>query len=175
VKNLIVILLLAFAINPTNGQKISFEWTDSIFSPGAQRNIWFHFATDGPCTVGACYTDCDTTNASKKINGIVCYNKFTYDTIVDFLKKNPTVKIEIRFNSSKLGNDNYNLRRTERAAKHCLVIFEQLGADINRIKAIGKGESNPIIPDSELLKIKDKKLWLKENYKNNRTEIVIIG
>lgn len=60
----------------------SFDWNDTTFKTNARRRVKILRAFDGPpCPNLPCYKYAE--------------NSKTYDTIMDFLERHPTIKIEI--------------------------------------------------------------------------------
>jgi len=63
---------------------------------------------------------------------------------VEFLKDNPTVKVEIQGHTDNVGNDNDNLLLSERRAKAVYDIVVKMGIPADRLRYKGYGESQPI-------------------------------
>lgn len=63
---------------------------------------------------------------------------------VEFLKDNPSVKVEIQGHTDNVGNDNDNLVLSERRAKAVYDIVVKMGIPADRMRYKGYGESQPI-------------------------------
>ena len=63
---------------------------------------------------------------------------------VEFLKENPTVKVEIQGHTDNIGRDEDNLRLSENRAKSVYEYVIAQGISANRLRYKGYGESNPI-------------------------------
>lgn len=86
------------------------------------------------------------------------------DEVVEAMKRNPGMEIEIRGHTDDAGEEEYNLRLSERRAAAVADLIVKSGINRNRLRVKGFGESRPIVPnDSE-----------ENRRKNRRTEFVII-
>ncbi len=92
-------------------------------------------------------------------------SKIVLEEFAEFLKKNPTVKIEIRGHTDNVGDDNANLTLSKDRAYTVFEILVALGVDKNQIESFkGLGETNPIdTNDTEA-----------GRSKNRRTEFVVM-
>lgn len=68
--------------------------------------------------------------------------------VLQFLTKNPTVKIEIQGHTDNVGNDAYNLDLSKRRANTVYNYLIEKGVDKTRIAYKGYGEANPIATNS---------------------------
>ncbi len=71
------------------------------------------------------------------------------DEAAQILKDNPSVKVTIEGHTDSIGTDAYNQKLSERranAVKHYLV---SKGVMADRLDAVGKGESQPIAPNTK--------------------------
>lgn len=83
------------------------------------------------------YFDFDKTTL--KSESFVELNK-----VVDFLKSNPTVEIEISGHTDSKGSDDYNLNLSQGRSQSVVDYIVSQGIDAFRLTAHGYGESNPI-------------------------------
>lgn len=66
------------------------------------------------------------------------------DKVVDFLKKNPTISIEISGHTDSKGSDTYNLNLSQGRSQSVVDYLISQGIDSSRLQAQGYGESKPI-------------------------------
>ena len=71
-------------------------------------------------------------------------SKMLLALFIEFLKENPTVKVEIQGHTDNIGNDADNLLLSERRAKSVYDYVIEQGISDNRLKYKGYGESKPI-------------------------------
>jgi outer membrane protein OmpA-like peptidoglycan-associated protein/tetratricopeptide (TPR) repeat protein len=67
------------------------------------------------------------------------------DRLVGLMKKYPTLEILAETYADIRGADDYNLALTERRANSIIKYIESQGVDSSRLKAVGRGEANPIV------------------------------
>ena len=67
---------------------------------------------------------------------------------IEFLKENPTVKVEIQGHTDDIGRDDDNLRLSENRAKSVYDYVLSQGIPANRLRYKGYGESMPIAPNN---------------------------
>lgn len=67
---------------------------------------------------------------------------------IEFLKENPTVKVEIQGHTDDIGRDDDNLRLSENRAKSVYDYVVSQGIPANRLRYKGYGESMPIAPNN---------------------------
>ncbi len=92
------------------------------------------------------------------------------DTLVSFMKDNPSISVEIRSYTDNLGADDYNKDLSLKRAQVVLDYLVSKGVDRSRMVARGLGEKDPIAPN----KIGNKDNPTGRQY-NRRTEFRIIG
>lgn len=98
------------------------------------------------------------------------------DKIVDLLKLNDNLSIELSSHTDSRGNDAYNMRLSQARAQSCVDYLIQKGISKKRLTAVGYGESKPIIPQSEIDLMVDKSPEFEAAHqKNRRTAFRIIG
>lgn len=69
------------------------------------------------------------------------------DAIYTYLAENKNAKLEIYGHTDSKGTDQYNLGLSQRRAGAAKKYFSDKGIAASRIKAIGKGESQPVAPN----------------------------
>jgi outer membrane protein OmpA-like peptidoglycan-associated protein len=69
--------------------------------------------------------------------------------LVNLMKRNPKMKIEISGYTDNKGNDSYNQKLSEERAKAVVNNLTTNGIDVNRMKAKGYGEANPVAPNTK--------------------------
>ena len=99
--SIIIVFSLLF-INTVLYQFKHFNWTDTTFEIESTRPIVLYTDFQGPCSTKPCYD----------FHG----NNLVYDTIVNFLKNNPNIKIEIGVHSDTRGKEEFNQNLTSREA-----------------------------------------------------------
>lgn len=98
------------------------------------------------------------------------------DKIVDLLKLNDNLSIELSSHTDSRGNDEYNLRLSQARAQSCVDYLVLKGIAKKRMIAHGYGETKPIVPQSEIDKMADKSAEFEAAHqKNRRTAFRVIG
>lgn len=98
------------------------------------------------------------------------------DKIVEVLKLNDNLSIELSSHTDARGNDAYNLALSQARAQSCVDYIISKGIAKNRIKATGYGETKPIIPEAEINKMeKGSPEFEAAHQKNRRTAFRVIG
>lgn len=98
------------------------------------------------------------------------------DKIVDLLKINDNLSIELSSHTDSRGNDNYNMKLSQDRAQSCVDYLILRGISRSRLVAKGYGETRPIIPQSEIDLMVDKSPEFEASHqKNRRTAFRIIG
>ncbi len=70
------------------------------------------------------------------------------DRLADFLKTNPTVKIEIAGHTDDQGEAATNLNLSKKRAQAVVDYLAKAGIDVGRIQATGYGETKPLAPNT---------------------------
>ncbi len=87
------------------------------------------------------------------------------DKIVEFLKDNPSISIELSSHTDSRGDDAYNMKLSQKRAETSKTYIVSKGIKAVRINSKGYGESKPLIADATT----------EEDFqKNRRTEFKII-
>ncbi|MCW3077953.1 MAG: OmpA/MotB domain protein, partial [Bacteroidetes bacterium] len=112
------------------------------------------------------------------------FNKYTLrpksmeilDKIVDVLKINDNLSIELSAHTDARGNDAYNMKLSQGRAQSCVDYMVSKGIAKSRIKAVGYGETKPIIPEAEINKMIPKSPEFEAAHqKNRRTAFKVVG
>ncbi len=91
------------------------------------------------------------------------------DRVVELMKVNYDMKVEISAHTDNAGSDNYNLKLSDKRAKSVVVYMLDKGVDNNNVISKGYGEKKPIVPnDSDENKAKNRRVELKIMYSENK-------
>lgn len=71
-------------------------------------------------------------------------SKYELNKLFEFLKSNPSVRIEVAGHTDSNGNDDYNLRLSRERAQAVVDYLVRNGISQTRLKAVGYGETRPI-------------------------------
>lgn len=93
----------------------------------------------------------------------------------DFLNNNPTLKIEIGGHTDTRGDDKMNQQLSQDRAKSVMNYLVSQGIAASRLTAKGYGETQPVISDAEIAKLKTEKEKEAAHQQNRRTEYKFIG
>jgi len=98
------------------------------------------------------------------------------DKIVDLLKLNDNLSIELSSHTDSRGNDAYNLRLSQARAQSCVDYLLAKGISKKRMIAKGYGESKPIVPQADIdLMEPNSPEFEAAHQKNRRTAFRVIG
>jgi outer membrane protein OmpA-like peptidoglycan-associated protein len=98
------------------------------------------------------------------------------DKIVDVMKINDNLTIELSAHTDARGNDAYNLKLSQGRAQSCVDYLISKGISQSRIMAKGYGETKPIIPEAEINKMVPKSPEFEAAHqKNRRTAFRVVG
>lgn len=86
------------------------------------------------------------------------------DKLVDFMKNNPTIKIEVSGHTDNTGTDQYNLELSENRAKSVITYLTDHGIILQRLTYKGYGSSKPVTGNKTE----------EQRAENRRTEVKII-
>jgi outer membrane protein OmpA-like peptidoglycan-associated protein len=92
----------------------------------------------------------------------------------DFLKSNPTLRIEISGHTDTRGDAAENQKLSEARAKSVMDYLIAQGIDTKRLTSKGYGETKPIISDEAIAKMTTDQEKEKAHQENRRTEYVIL-
>jgi outer membrane protein OmpA-like peptidoglycan-associated protein len=71
-------------------------------------------------------------------------SKTELNKMIDFLKKNPTIKIEISAHTDNVGKPSSNLELSQKRAQSVVDFLNKQGIDIKRLVPKGYGETMPV-------------------------------
>lgn len=157
---LITTTLFAFILFPLIcfSQSNTFNWNDSVFHIGSKRIVHtIYFGLD--------YSGIDTTGPSGQ----------TLDTLVQFLQKNPCLKVEISYHTDQRGTYNHNMILSRAIAQSLVYLLTRKGIDSARLIPKGYGATRPIITMAETNKLKTKQEKEAAWQINRRFEITILA
>lgn len=98
------------------------------------------------------------------------------DKLVDLLKLNDNLSVELSSHTDSRGNDAYNMKLSQARAQSCVDYLIAHGIAKDRLVARGYGESKPIIPQADIDLMVDKSPEFEAAHqKNRRTAFRIIG
>lgn len=92
----------------------------------------------------------------------------------DFLKANPTLKIEIAGHTDTRGDAVENQKLSDARAKSVMDFLITQGIDAKRLSSKGFGESKPVISDEAIAKMTTEAAKEKAHQENRRTEYTVI-
>ncbi len=69
--------------------------------------------------------------------------------VVEWLKKNPDIKIQIQGYTCDIGTDEYNLALGDERALSAGKYLEKMGVDANRLSRISYGKERPRVPNTD--------------------------
>jgi outer membrane protein OmpA-like peptidoglycan-associated protein len=132
-----------------------FNWTDNVFYEGSKRRIQIEYTLDNPTIL----------EVSLPI----------LDTVIRFLKKNQTLKVEIDSHTDPQGSVLHNNALSAARAQCCVDYLRSKGIDSARVTPKAYGMSNPLIPASEIAKMKTKEERDNAYRRDRRTEVLILS
>ena len=93
---------------------------------------------------------CDLRDIYYETNdySLTAESKMLLALFIEFLKENPTVKVEIQGHTDNIGRDDDNLLLSENRARSVYEYVVSQGIPANRLRYKGYGESNPIASNS---------------------------
>ncbi len=99
-------------------------------------------------------------------------SKLSLDTtVLKLMEINPELIIEIQAHTDSKGNDQYNLKLSQKRAESVVTYLKRKGIDQSRLRAQGYGETKPIAPNENA----DGSDNPEGRAKNRRTDFKIIG
>ena len=75
-------------------------------------------------------------------------SKIILDLAATILSENPEIRVQIEGYTCDLGTAEYNLHLSQRRAESTREYLASRGISLSRMEAIGKGEDNPIVPNT---------------------------
>ncbi|MFN7913308.1 MAG: OmpA family protein [Bacteroidota bacterium] len=152
------LIFLFFAIQTLHGQvSDNFNFNDTSLKVGSTKNLWDVYFLLGKA-------DLFMQNGQAQL-----------DSLVDFLKNNPKLNIEIGSHTHSRGDKTKNLALTKGRADEVLKYLVNHDIEKTRLKAIGYGQSKPLYTDKQLDEIYTRTRCKETKYGNNRVTIKITG
>jgi outer membrane protein OmpA-like peptidoglycan-associated protein len=74
-------------------------------------------------------------------------SQFELDRVMELMQMNPGLVVEISAHSDDVGEENFNLKLSEKRAQSALVYLTKKGISKERLVAVGRGESKPVVPN----------------------------
>jgi OOP family OmpA-OmpF porin len=74
-------------------------------------------------------------------------SKVTLDTLVNIMKDNPQIKIELSAHTDGIGGNQYNLKLSQARAQSCVDYLVMMGISAEKVTAKGYGKTRPVAPD----------------------------
>lgn len=68
--------------------------------------------------------------------------------VIELMKNNPTMVVEISAHTDNKGSDDYNLKLSQARAESVVMYLKSNGITANRLKAVGYGESKPTVENT---------------------------
>jgi len=75
-------------------------------------------------------------------------NEDSWDNLKEIMDKHPEINVVVTGHTDNVGNDATNLALSKRRAENIKKMLVSKGISDSRVKAVGKGETNPIAPNS---------------------------
>ena len=97
------------------------------------------------------------------------------ERLIQLLNDNPTMKIEISGHTDTRGTSSDNQVLSQNRAKSVVDYLISHGIDASRLEYKGYGEETPLIPDSEINKMKSRTEKEDAHQQNRRTEFKILS
>ena len=96
------------------------------------------------------------------------------NVLLTLLKDNPKVKIKLFSYTDQRGEKAYNKKLSQERAQSCIDYLISKGIDAQRMIPVGKGEEDPVVEESEIVKLPTKEERDAAYQKNRRTNFSII-
>ncbi len=97
------------------------------------------------------------------------------ERLTKLLTENPTLRIEISGHTDSQGDDSYNQRLSESRAKTVVEYLVGKGINASRLEYKGYGETQLIVSDAEIAKLKTRAEKDEAHQQNRRTEFKILS
>jgi hypothetical protein len=102
-------------------------------------------------------------------------NKVKADSLLHFLQKNNNLNVEVLSHTDHRASASYNLKLSQRRAETIVDYLIEKGIDKERVKAVGKGEAEPLISEKDINEIKDAEQKELAHAKNRRLVMKIVA
>jgi len=148
-------LILIFSLFSIHVFSQPFYFTDTVIKKGQFLPLWeIHF---------------DLASADLQVKP-----QPQLDSLVDFLIKNRTLKVEIGVHTDFRGEDNANLILSKQRANTLENYLIKKGVEKSRLKAIGFGENKPVIEYEDWKRYKDTHRCGYYKKGNRRVTVVVL-
>jgi outer membrane protein OmpA-like peptidoglycan-associated protein len=145
----------------------------------------FNIPDDAAFQVVEKHIKLDKLEVGKKVvlkNIFYDYNKATLressfnelGKVIELLKVNPKMKIELSAHTDSRGSDAYNNGLSQKRAQSCVDYLTSKGIEKTRLIAKGYGETQLVVSDAEIDKLTSETQKEEAHQKNRRTEFKII-
>ncbi|MFB6455804.1 OmpA family protein [Chitinophaga sp. Hz27] len=114
------------------------ETSDSLENPTLCLK---HYEIEKPIVINNIFYDFNKATLREE-------SKVVLDTVVDMLKDNPKLTIEMAAHTDSIGSDKYNDKLSQQRAQACVNYLISKGISSNRLIAKGYGKRRPIAPNS---------------------------
>ena len=91
------------------------------------------------------------------------------------LVENPTMKIEISGHTDTRGSDDHNKELSKNRAHAVVNYLVEKGISVSRLEFAGYGETQTIISDGDIYKLKSKNAREELHQQNRRTEFKVLS
>lgn len=169
-KKHIILYFLCFSSFCFSQEKKYFRLTDSVFSEGNVYTTWniiWDF-NGGNILPPDCYSE---THAGCK-QSLSDHSK-TIDSLLLFFITHPQLTVEVKCHVDSRGNPEYNQKLTMHRSKNLCCYLTNGAITSDKIIPWGAGESEPLISEKEILKMKTREEQEKAHQFNRRTEFII--
>jgi outer membrane protein OmpA-like peptidoglycan-associated protein len=116
----------------------SLDRTDSLNNPSLCLK---HYEIEKPIVLNNIYYDFNKATLREE-------SKRVLDSVVDILKDNPKITIEMSAHTDSVGSAKYNEKLSQARAQSCVDYIISKGISSDRLIAKGYGKSKPIAPNS---------------------------
>jgi outer membrane protein OmpA-like peptidoglycan-associated protein/tetratricopeptide (TPR) repeat protein len=137
----------------------------AVKSDSVKRNIEIEKMPEKPLVIQKLTYDFNSAQLSQDSKNILD------TTLVILLKKNPDIIIEVYSHTDNKGSDEYNMKLSQQRAESVVNYLTAKGFNKNRFKAVGYGETKPLVPNEN----PDKSDNPSNRQINRRTEFKITG
>jgi hypothetical protein len=149
------LLFLGLLLSCWLAQAQTFLFTDTVFSKGATHRLPSFTWSGHWISIGE--------QERKPI----------YDSIVDFMARNPLIELELSFHMDSRPSKTYSLSLTGKRAEIIKRELARAGADTTRITTAGYGATQPINVD-EYIETLNSEMEKEEAHQWNRREVLTI-
>jgi peptidoglycan-associated lipoprotein len=103
-------------------------------------------------------------------------SKDSLNYLYNIMKDNPSTRVELNSHTDSRDNDKKNLELSQKRAQSCVdYLVKEKGIHPDRLKAVGKGETELLVTDAQIKKAGSKQEQEALHQKNRRTTFKITG